>query len=253
MGRFATTVPYYARYREPYPPGFFLTVAQRLGLRGDERLLDVGCGPGLLALGFAPFVGSCTGIDPEPAMLAAAQAAAAEAGVDFTLIEGRIEDLPASAAVFQIVTIGRAMHWLDREATLAVFDRVVAPGGAIVSCGARTVDSPLTPWVKPYAAARRAWAEGPHDESYERRHHIDHAAWFAGSRFKVVGRIELIHRHQVSIDELVGRALSKSTTSPEVLGDRRAAFESEIVKSLKPFARDGMLDEEITPVATVMK
>jgi SAM-dependent methyltransferase len=66
MGRFASTVEFYARYREPYPPEFFQKVAEQIGLRGDETLLDVGCGPGMLAIGFAPFVGSCTGLDPEP-------------------------------------------------------------------------------------------------------------------------------------------------------------------------------------------
>ena len=47
MGRFATTVPYYRRYREPYPPAFFETIAQRLNFTGRERLADIGCGPAI--------------------------------------------------------------------------------------------------------------------------------------------------------------------------------------------------------------
>jgi len=57
MGRFASTVEFYARYRETYPPEFFKQSAQQIALHGDETLLDVGCGPGLLAIGFALFVG----------------------------------------------------------------------------------------------------------------------------------------------------------------------------------------------------
>src|ERR1019366_8633296 len=91
MGRFASTVEFYARYREPYPTKFFKKVAEQIALRGDESLLDVGCGPGLLAIGFAPFVGQCTGLDPETGMIAAAKAAAAEAGVALSLIHGRID------------------------------------------------------------------------------------------------------------------------------------------------------------------
>jgi hypothetical protein len=52
MGRFASTVEFYARYREPYPPKFFERVAEQIGLCGDETLLDIGCGPGLLAIGY---------------------------------------------------------------------------------------------------------------------------------------------------------------------------------------------------------
>ena len=56
------------------------------------RLLDAGCGPGLLAIGFCPYVGSCVGVDPEPGMIGAARDAANEAGVQVRLIEGRLED-----------------------------------------------------------------------------------------------------------------------------------------------------------------
>src|ERR1039458_5152124 len=45
MGRFASTVEFYARYREPYPPKFFQKVAEQIALGGDEALLDIGCGP----------------------------------------------------------------------------------------------------------------------------------------------------------------------------------------------------------------
>jgi SAM-dependent methyltransferase len=248
MGRFATTVPYYARYREPYPPVFFAAVAERLGFRGDEQLLDIGCGPGLLALGFAPFVGGCTGVDPEPAMIAAARAAAGEAGFDLELIEVRIEDLPEDAGTFDLVTIGRALHWLNREKTLDVLDRVVKPGGAILSCGTRTSGPDLNPWAEPYEELIRAWAGDPD----HRRYHIDHAAWFAGSRFRVADEIKTAYRHEVTILDLIGRGLSKSYTSPELLGDRQVAFETEIRRVLEPFAPEGVLEEEIAPVATVL-
>jgi hypothetical protein len=46
MGRFASTVEFYSRYREPYPPAFFSTVAERIGMCGNESLLDIGCGLG---------------------------------------------------------------------------------------------------------------------------------------------------------------------------------------------------------------
>jgi hypothetical protein len=66
MGRFASTVDFYARYREPYLPEFFKKVAEQIGLRGYESLIDVGCGPALLAIGFAPFCGSRGRALPDP-------------------------------------------------------------------------------------------------------------------------------------------------------------------------------------------
>jgi SAM-dependent methyltransferase len=89
MGRFETTVPLYAELRPPYPDRFFRTVAAKLGLSQQDALIDLGTGPGLLALGFAPYVGRITGVDPEPAMLAVARQAAERQSRAFTLIEGK--------------------------------------------------------------------------------------------------------------------------------------------------------------------
>src|SRR5690242_15346556 len=103
MGRFATTVALYEELRPPYPPAFFATLADRLRLSRQHALIDLGTGPGLLALGLAPFVGRMTGVDPEPKMLAAARAAAARAGKAIDLIESRAEDLADDIGRFDLV------------------------------------------------------------------------------------------------------------------------------------------------------
>jgi SAM-dependent methyltransferase len=48
------------------------------GVVEAARPVDLGTGPGLLALGFAPYVGRIVGVDPEPAMLEAARKLHAE-------------------------------------------------------------------------------------------------------------------------------------------------------------------------------
>jgi cyclopropane fatty-acyl-phospholipid synthase-like methyltransferase len=246
MGRFASTVEFYARYREPYPPKFFERVAKQLGLRGDESLLDVGCGPGLLAIGFAPSVGRCTGLDPETAMIAAAKAAAAEAGVALSLIHGRIEEFPATQT-YDVITIGRALHWMERGTTLPVLDRLVPDSGRILICRAFSAETPETAWVKRYEEARRSWAAEPE----ERRHRIDPKEWFAGSCFRGLGEALVTEYRKVTVADLVGRALSKSNTSPEVLGDRKSRFEKAIAEVLKPFVHDGVLPEQIVACASI--
>ena len=55
MGGFASTVAYYENARPPYGVAFFEAVAQQLGFDRSQRLLDVGDGPGILAIGFAPY------------------------------------------------------------------------------------------------------------------------------------------------------------------------------------------------------
>jgi SAM-dependent methyltransferase len=241
MGRFASTVDFYARYREPYPPKFFKKVAEQIALRGDEMLLDVGCGPGLLAIGFAPFVGRCTGLDPEAAMITAAKVAAAEAGVGLSLIDGRIEEFPTTQT-YDVITIGRALHWLEPSATRMVLERILTPdSGRILICRASSTETPETAWVKPYAEVRRAWASGTEEKHYR----IDPKEWFAGSCFRALGETSVAERRQVTVADLIGRALSKSNTSAETLGEGKARFEAEMTAVLEPFVQDGVLVEQI--------
>ena len=129
MGRFASTVAYYENARPPYGAAFFAAVAEKLGLDRNQRLLDVGAGPGMLALGFRPYCRQVVGVDPEPGMVEAARAAAERSGLTATFIEGRFEDAATKLGAFDLVTIGRAIHWLDREAARASLDRALAPRG----------------------------------------------------------------------------------------------------------------------------
>jgi ubiquinone/menaquinone biosynthesis C-methylase UbiE len=248
MGRFATTVPYYSRYREPYPQTFFETVAKRLNLTGRERLGDIGCGPAPLAIGFAGYVGSCTGIDPEPTMLGAAREQAAESGVTLNLVEARIEHLPDTLEAFDIITIGRALHWMEPRSTLRALERIVVAGGSIVVCGASS-PPPNNPWREPYDEIRNRWV----DHRGEERYPADAEQRFAGSRFRFEEKIVVSFAHSVTIEELVQRSLSRSTTSPQVLGERLVEFEQALAGALRPFASDGAVREEIHASARIFR
>lgn len=255
VGRFDSTVPYYARYRAPYPASFFQEVARREGLLDAQghptnaRLIDIGCGPGSLAIGFAPYVKRCVGVDIETEMLEAARVEAARAGVHIDLVQARIEDLPRDIGCFQAVTIGRALHWFDREDALAVLERIVQPNGWIAICGTRTHSAAAQGWEGKFNDVRRAWASDP-DESH---YHLNFDEWFRGSRFHKTELLEVTESHQVTVSDLIGRALSLSTTSPDVLGDRRPAFESAMREALEPLSDNGVFEEQVTALATVFR
>jgi SAM-dependent methyltransferase len=249
VGRFDSTVPFYARYREPYPASFFREVARREGLQGIERLIDIGCGPGSLAIGFAPYVKSSVGVDVETEMLEAARVEAARAGVHVDLIQARIEDLPADIGFFHAVTIGRALHWFDREEALTVLNRMLDANGWIAICGTRAQSAALQGWTGKFHDIRRAWSSDP-DES---RYRINLEDWFGGSRFRKVEDIQVTATHQVTVQDLIGRALSLSTTSPEVLGERRPAFEAAMKEALDPLSSGGVFDEQVTAIATILR
>ena len=256
MGRFATTVALYEELRPPYPAEFFRTAAQRLSLGKQHGLVDLGTGPGLLALGFAPYVGRIVGVDPEPAMIAAAREAAARASQPLTLIESRAEDLPADIGSFDVVTIGRALHWIDRDGTLGLFERLVAPGGTILVCSSHSAADGRNPWLGEFNQARRFWSEaGLSSESGAgERIHRDLAAFFHGTRFHVAEAVKVEASHEISVhDHLARRVLTFSSSSPDVLGDKTDAMLRDVEQRLLPLSRKGSVTEVVVAAAQTLK
>jgi SAM-dependent methyltransferase len=255
MGRFATTAEFYEQYRPPYPAEFFRRVAEKLTLDKRHALIDLGTGPGVLALGFAPYVGRVVGVDPEPTMLAAARAAAARAGTGIAFIEGRAEDLPADIGGFDVVTIGRALHWMDHKALGPVFARLVAPDGAIVICSAFSARDGSNPWLEDYDTARRRWSDEELLSGSRRGEHAhrnpDDVLGPLG--FRVVDIIRVEATHEVSVTDLARRVLTFSSSSPAALGDRAEAMLADIEARLLPFARDGILTETLWSAAGVAR
>ena len=253
MGRFATTAELYEQYRPPYSAEFFRAVAHGLTLSKQQALIDLGTGPGLLALGFAPYAGRVVGVDPEPEMLAAARGAAARAGADVTFVEGRAEDLPQDIGGFDVVTIGRALHWMDPSALGPLFARLVAPGGAIVVCASFSVRGDRNPWLGDYDAARRNWSDSGllvgADKGHQIHRNLPEVLGPAG--FGVVETVSIETTHKVSAGDLARRVLTFSPSSPAALHDRVDAMLADIEARLLPFSRDGILAETLVSWANV--
>jgi SAM-dependent methyltransferase len=108
-------------------------VVAETGVGADDRVLDVACGPGLLACAFARVARDVVGIDLVPAMLDQArshQAALALGNVIWRL--GDVEPLPFEDASFDVVTCRYAVHhFANPIAVVREMARVCRPGGRV--------------------------------------------------------------------------------------------------------------------------
>jgi SAM-dependent methyltransferase len=124
---------HYRSGRPPYSPRLERVLIDELGLDGAGRLLDGGCGPGVLTVRLAPLFEEAIGLDPDAAMLDEARRAAAEHGrTNIRWIHARAEELPEAApGPFRLATFGQSFHWTEEARVAeAVYD-VLEPGGAL--------------------------------------------------------------------------------------------------------------------------
>ena len=109
-------------------------IVQWAGACPDDTVLDVACGPGLLACAFARVAKHATGIDMTPAMMDQASKTQQEQGIkNVSWQPGDVYSLPFPDAQFSIVSSRFVFHHLqDPVAALREMKRVCQSGGKIV-------------------------------------------------------------------------------------------------------------------------
>jgi SAM-dependent methyltransferase len=250
---YSGSAPYYARGRPPYSRELAPRLREALGLDGTGRLLDVGCGPGTLALELAPLFAATVGLEPDAEMLREAERRARESGcTGVRWVSGLAEELPAlGLGSFRLVTFGQSFHWTDRERVAESVYDLLEPGSALALVvhtvpGRPTPDGPGPPpiphdairaVVERYLGPRRRVGKGfytPHPDRFE------HA--LARTRFGVPdvvfcpGRADLVQ----DVDGVLANFLSTSWCAPHHFGERLASFESEVRALLERASPSGL-------------
>ena len=122
----------YAEVAERLIRAFGPTLVASVPIVSGQRVLDVACGAGNVAIPAALAGADVTGVDITPSLLERGADAAAAAGVEIDWVEGDAEALPFADASFDVVTsaVG-VMFASSHERAAAELLRVCRPGGSI--------------------------------------------------------------------------------------------------------------------------
>jgi ubiquinone/menaquinone biosynthesis C-methylase UbiE len=106
--------------------------------RGEDRVVDLGAGTGLVALALAPCVEEVVAVDISERMLERLEAQSATDGIrNLRTLEADLRHLPLADESATLVVSNYAFHHLDdagKELALSEARRVLRPGGRLVLC-----------------------------------------------------------------------------------------------------------------------
>jgi SAM-dependent methyltransferase len=226
--------------RPPYAPALYQFLLTRVQGRG--RLLDLGCGPGKIAIALADHFAEVVALDPSPGMLAAGWGMDGGRHPNITWVQAAAESYESDAG-FDLVTAGTSIHWPDHARlfpklarwtrTLAV---IVGDGPARAPCGEEPWLAFLKRWLAIMAErtpqVRRAY--DPVGFAAEGRRH---EAWM-----DTAGRKRFAFAFEQSVEDFIACQHSRATWSRQAMGPALSdAFDQELDALMRPFARDGIL------------
>jgi SAM-dependent methyltransferase len=244
---------HYRHGRPPYSPELEAVLTAELRLDGAGRLLDGGCGPGILTVRLAHLFEEAVGLDPDPAMLAEGRRAADERGVrNIHWVRALAEELPAAApGPYRLVTFGQSLHWTD-EANVAeaVYD-MLEPGGALALIVHTVRDRPEPPSPGPppiphaeikalvakYLGPAPRVGQGPAPVRTHRFEDVLVRTRFGAPQSIFVPGIPDLLRDSESV---LSGYFSLATSAPHLFGNRSEAFARDVRELLAERSPDGV-------------
>ena len=229
------------RARPPYPAAVFETLLGEVA--GRERALDLGCGPGNIAIPLADHFRQVVALDPSEPMLSVAREADARRRPNIAWTLGRAETYD-DARGFDVVTAGASIHWPDHARLFPKLARwtgtlAIIVGDAPTShpCGDDAWAAFMTSWLARVGEVTNGLVR-PYDRAGMVREMRRHEAWM-----DIAGRQTFPFIFRQSIDDFVTCQHSRATWARAVMGEALAAdFDDELRALMAPFAVDGLLE-----------
>jgi ubiquinone/menaquinone biosynthesis C-methylase UbiE len=252
---FSEAAPYY-RFRAPYAPEAFAYIRDTFRLDRSSRVLDLGCGPGTVAIPLSRMVGEVVALDPSMEMIDEGRARAGEAGCEnISWHCARAEELTEELGRFTLVTMGQSFHWMDRDLVLRKVAQVIAEDGGLVLINpARRRPQESWETLADEVVARYLGHRTRHQSmSAESKHE---PALRRSAAFSQFTAREFATEFERDVASIIGCLYSMSSSPRSTFGERLAMFERELTEALWRMNPSGVFQERVETevlVAPIMR
>ena len=245
---FSGTYEYYAKYRPGIPEEVINIIIRHFAIKPSDRILDIGCGTGQVALVMEGKCGEIVCLDSDPEMLKQAKKATKNSKIKLVWINRGAQDLgkiKENLGTFKIATICRAFHWMNQKQVLKDLDGLIDEDGGVAIFGDGSFWTGPKDWqqavrkvVQKYLGEERRAGTGMFKQLDEPWENIT-----SRSSFKLVKKQEVPTVRNWDIKSIIGCLFSTSFAAPNLFGEQVHAFQKDIKKTILSINPRGIFQE----------
>lgn len=224
-------------------------LVERFSLNGEQQVMDLGCRPGQLTIRLADWCNKIIGVDPENEMIEEAKRLHRELRIgDIHWFKGDLEQYRSQHhEKFELVTIAKAFHWMDRHKVLEELYEMIHVGGGIAIIDNFEPDKKQAEWQKRMNEVIEKWYGNERRAGNTTFTHpiLSHEDVISNSRFKLEMYEFPSYEISWTVESILGNLYSTSFGSKRFLGEHVKGFESELKAALLDFNKNGEFKEKM--------
>jgi len=242
------THEYYAKYRPTIPEEVINVIVEHFDIKPSDRVLDIGCGTGQVALAMEGKCGEMVCLDPDPEMLKWAKKATKDYKMKLTWLNYGSEDLgkiKERLGTFKFATICRAFNWMNQEQTLKDLDHLIDEDGGVALFGDKSFWTGDEEWQQAVKKVVQQFL-GEERRAGKGKFKIPDELWdeiMARSAFRFIAIHDVPIVRSWDVESIIGYLFSTSFAAPHFFGDQLDNFKEEVKNTLLSINPKGVFQE----------
>lgn len=238
------TYEYYVKYRPPIPKEVIDIIIEYFDIKPTDRILDIGCGTGQVALAMEGRCGEMVCLDPDPEMIKWAKKATRNCKIKLVWVNCKAEDLgkiKGKLGLFKVATSCRAFHRMDQDWVLKELDGLIEKDGGVAVFSDWVLWKGKQGWQRAIKKILQKYLEGkkrPGKKLEERWENI-----LARSVFKFIKIRDVQTIRNWDVKSIIGYILSTAFAAPYLFGNQLGRFKAELKTTLLSINPKGEFQE----------